>query len=66
MNRDECTITLTDSELATVLDRNDELGKLVNSAFAFEIPDFLSSFADCKKFLTPPCFFRGKVIYCTP
>ncbi len=49
VNRDECTITLTDSELATVLDRNDELGKLVNSAFAFEIPDFLSSFADCKK-----------------
>ena len=34
---------MTDAEVADALNREDELGKLVSSAFSFEIPRFNAS-----------------------
>ena len=45
VNADE--VSLTDAETADALNREDELGRLVLSAFSFDIPPFDEVSANC-------------------
>ncbi len=46
MTPEDEDICLADDEIFAALDRKDELGRLVSSAFSFELPPFCEVFAD--------------------